>query len=87
MILMQKQIIERAENGDFDSFVDALKTCRDPDLITFEYKKEDNILRDTALAVRVENDIVYYRLHAQYTDNELFIHKDDFVRLIKIEKI
>ena len=87
LIALQRKIIEKAENGDFDSFVDAIKTCRDPDLITFEYKKEDNILRDTALAVRVENDNIYYRLHAQYTDNELFIHKDNFVRLIKIEKI
>ena len=87
MILMQKQIIERAENGDFDSFVDALKSCRDPDLITFEYKEEDNILRHTALAVRVENNTIYYRLHGQYTDNELFIHKNNFIRLIKIEKI
>ena len=51
MVLLQKQIIEKAENGDFGSFVTAIENCRDPDLITFEYKKEDNIFQPIKLSI------------------------------------
>ncbi len=83
----QKQLLVDAQNGDFESFVDVVENCRQSDLISFEYKQYDNVLTVTAITIRFENEQICFRIHGNYTEKELCINKNEFIRLIKVEKI
>jgi len=70
---LQQQLIENAQNGDFESFENVVENCRQSDLISFEFKQHDNLLTVTAITIRFEHEHVFFRIHNSYTENEISI--------------
>lgn len=84
---VHRQFFKKAEDGDFENFIELIKIYGSTSKTKFLYRKNKQLIQSIGINFFLKDNQILFRNQGFYTKNRSSITKDEFDRLVSIRKI